>query len=108
GENIPGIIFGFYSSKDYIEPVVIDDINQIQLTPYQKQLLDKFQIKASLSLPIVVEGKVWGLLVVNNCQSTQHWQEVEISLLSQITTELVYRLQSFEFHKELQNQAQAK
>ncbi|MHC5774064.1 GAF domain-containing protein [Nostoc sp.] len=108
GENIPGIIFGLYSSKDYIEPVVIDDINQIQVTPYQKQLLDKFQIKASLSLPIVVEGKVWGLLAVNNCQSTRHWQEVEISLLSQITTEFTYKLQSFEFHKELQNQAQAK
>ncbi|MEH2292752.1 GAF domain-containing protein [Nostoc sp.] len=108
GENIPGILFGLYSNKDYVEPVVINDINQIQLTPYQKQLLDKFQIKASLSLPIVVEGKVWGLLAVNNCQSTRQWQEVEISLLSQITTELTYRLQSFEFYKELQNEAQAK
>jgi len=108
GENIPGIIFGLYTNQDYIEPVVIDDINQIQLTPYQKQLLEKFQIKASLSLPIVVEGKVWGLLTVNNCYSMRQWQEVEISLLSQITTELTYKLQSFEFHKELQNQTQAK
>lgn len=108
GENIPGIIFGLYTNQDYIEPVVIDDINQIQLTPYQKQLLEKFQIKASLSLPIVVEGKIWGLLTVNNCYSMRQWQEVEISLLSQITTELTYKLQSFEFHKELQNQTQAK
>jgi len=108
GENIPGIIFGLYTNQDYIEAVVIDDINQIQLTPYQKQLLDKFQIKASLSLPIVVEGKVWGLLVVNNCYSTRQWQEVEISLLSQITTELIYKLQSFEFKKEEQQRILAK
>jgi methyl-accepting chemotaxis protein PixJ len=108
GENIPGIIFGLYTNQDYIESVVIDDINQIQLTPYQKQLLEKFQIQASLSLPIVAEGKIWGLLAVNNCYSTRQWQEVEITLLSQITTELTYKLQSFEFHKELQNQAQAK
>lgn len=108
GENIPGIIFGLYSNQDYIEPVVIDDINKIQLTPYQKQLLDKFQIKASLSLPIVVEGKVWGLLTVNNCYSTRQWQEVEISLLSQITTELTYKLQSFEFQNEQQQQILAK
>ncbi len=108
GENIPGIVFGLYANQDYIEPVVIDDINQIQLTPYQKQLLDKFQIKASLSLPIVVEGKVWGLLVVNNCYSTRQWQEVEISLLSQITTELTYKLQSFEFQKEQQQRTLAK
>ncbi|MEH2437598.1 MAG: GAF domain-containing protein [Nostoc sp.] len=108
GENIPGIIFGLYTNQDYIEPVVIDDISQIQLSPYQKQLLDKFQIKASLSLPIVVEGKVWGLLVVNNCLSTRQWQEVEISLLSQITTELIYKLQSFEFKKEEQQRLLAK
>lgn len=108
GENIPGIIFGLYTNQDYVEAVVIDDINQIQLTPYQKQLLDKFQIKASLSLPIVVEGKVWGLLVVNNCYSTRQWQEVEISLLSQLTTELIYKLQSFEFQKEQQQRLLAK
>lgn len=108
GENIPGIIFGLYTNQDYIESVVIDDINQIQLTPYQKQLLEKFQIKASLSLPILVEGKVWGLLVVNNCYSTRQWQEVEISLLSQITTELTYKLQSFEFQKEQQQRILAK
>ncbi|MFN6481713.1 MULTISPECIES: GAF domain-containing protein [unclassified Nostoc] len=108
GENIPGILFGLYTNQDYIEPVTIDDINQIQLSPYQKQLLDKFQIKASLSLPIVVEGKVWGLLVVNNCSSTRQWQEVEISLLSQITTELIYKLQSFEFQKEQQQRLLAK
>ncbi|MBD2507837.1 GAF domain-containing protein [Nostoc muscorum FACHB-395] len=108
GENIPGIIFGLYTNQDYIEPVVIDDINQIQLTPYQKQLLDKFQIKASLSLPIVVEGKVWGLLAVNNCYSTRQWQEIEISLLSQVTTELLYKLQSFEFKREEQQRILAK
>ncbi|MEH1796118.1 GAF domain-containing protein [Nostoc sp.] len=108
GENIPGIIFGLYTNQDYIEAVVIDDINQIQLTPYQKQLLDKFQIKASLSLPIVIEGKVWGLLAVNNCYSTRQWQEVEISLLSQITTELIYKLQSFEFKREEQQRILAK
>jgi methyl-accepting chemotaxis protein PixJ len=108
GENIPGIIFGLYTNQDYVESVVIDDINQIQLTPYQKQLLDKFQIKASLSSPIVIEGKVWGLLAVNNCSSTRQWQEVEISLLSQITTELIYKLQSFEFKREEQQRILAK
>ncbi|MDZ8050704.1 MAG: GAF domain-containing protein [Aulosira sp. ZfuVER01] len=108
GENLPGITFGLYTSQDYLEPVVIDDINQIQITPYQKQLLEKFQIKASLTLPIVVDSKVWGLLSVNNCSSARHWQEVEITLLSQITTELSYRLQNFGSQTELQQQTLAK
>jgi methyl-accepting chemotaxis protein PixJ len=108
GENLPGISFGLYTSSDYLEPVAIDDINQIQLTPYQKQLLEKFQVKASLSLPIFVEGKVWGLLTVNNCVSARQWQEVEITLLSQITAELTYRLQNFASQTILQHETLAK
>ncbi|HLO87161.1 MAG TPA: GAF domain-containing protein, partial [Nostocaceae cyanobacterium] len=108
GENLPGILFGLYTSSDYVEPIAIDDINQVQVTPYQKQLFDKFQVKSSLSLPIYVEGKVWGLLVVHSCNLSRQWQEVEITLLAQIATEITYRLQSFEFQKELQQAALAK
>ncbi|RCJ19159.1 chemotaxis protein [Nostoc sp. ATCC 43529] len=108
GENIPGIVFGLYTNQDYLESVAIDDTSQIQLTPHQKQLLEKYQIKASLTLPILVEGKVWGLLAVNNCSSPRQWQEGEISVLYQIARELTYRLHNFEFQKELQQQTQAK
>jgi methyl-accepting chemotaxis protein PixJ len=97
GEKLPAIIFGSYTNQDYIEPVAIEDIHQIQLTPHQKQLLDRFQVKASLSIPILSEGRVWGLLVVHHCSSSRPWQELEISLLGQISTEITYQLQSFEF-----------
>ncbi|MEA5515793.1 GAF domain-containing protein [Nodularia sp. UHCC 0506] len=107
-ENLPGILFGLYTSDDYLDAVVINDIDQVQLTPYQKQLLEKFQIKSSLSLPILVEGKVWGLLVINNCASTRQWQENETTLLFQIATEITYRLQSFEYQQESQQQILAK
>ncbi|MDP5337314.1 MAG: GAF domain-containing protein, partial [Nodularia sp. (in: cyanobacteria)] len=107
-ENLPGILFGLYTSEDYLEPVAINDINQVQLTPYQKQLLEKFQVKSSLTSPIVVEGKVWGLLAINNCDSTRQWQESETTLLSQISTELTYKLKSFEYQNELQQQVLAK
>jgi methyl-accepting chemotaxis protein PixJ len=96
GEKLPAIIFGSYTNQDYIEPVAIEDIHQVQLTPHQKQLLDKFQVKASLSIPILNEGRVWGLLVVHHCSSSRPWQELEISLLGQISTEITYQLRSFE------------
>ncbi|UKO99824.1 GAF domain-containing protein [Nostoc sp. UHCC 0870] len=108
GEIIPSIMFGLHTNYDYVEPISIDDVNQIQLTPYQKQLLDKFQIKDSLSLPIILAGKVWGLLAINSCAGARQWQEVEITLLSQVTTELTHRLQTFEFHRELQLHTQSK
>lgn len=107
-ENLPGILFGSYTSEDYLEPVAINDISQIQVTPYQKQLLEKFQVQSSLSVPILVQGKVWGLLAIHNCATVRQWQETETALLSQISTELTYSLQSFEYQKEIQQQALAK
>jgi methyl-accepting chemotaxis protein PixJ len=108
GETLPPIIFGFYITQDYSEPVVIDNVNQVELTPYQKQVLEKFHIKASLSLPILVEGKVWGLLVANNCASPRQWHEVEISLMSQIAIEFTYRLYTFEVEKQRQQEIEAR
>ena len=106
GETLPAIIYGLAVSQDYKDAVAINNINKVELTPYQKQLLEKFQIQASLSLPILVEGEVWGLLVVNHCSAPRQWQEVEISLLSQVTTELTHRLLCFEYQRKLQQQAQ--
>lgn len=107
-ETLAAIVFGVYTSADYLEPVIIDDISQIQVTPYQKQLLEKFQVRSSLSLPIFVDGKVWGLLVVHSCGTPRQWQETETTLLSQITTEITYRVQGFKLQKELKQSSLAK
>jgi methyl-accepting chemotaxis protein PixJ len=107
-ENLAAILFGVYTSQDYLEPVIIDDINQIQVTPYQKQLLDKFQVRSSLSLPIFVDSQVWGLLVVHSCGIPRQWQETETTLLSQIATEITYRVQGFKLERELKQSSLAK
>ncbi|MEI6441576.1 MAG: GAF domain-containing protein [Nostocales cyanobacterium ELA583] len=107
-ENLAAILFGVYTSQEYLEPVIIDDINQIQVTPYQKQLLDKFQVRSSLSLPIFVDSKVWGLLVVHSCGVPRQWQETETTLLSQIATEITYRFQGFKLQRELKQSSLAK
>ncbi len=108
GENLPAIIFGLPAKQDYLEAVIINDINQLVLSPYQSQLLEKYQIKASFSLPIFVDEELWGLLVVNNCSAARLWQEMEISLLSQIIAELNYKLQNFEFQAKQLLQVQEK
>jgi len=108
GENLSSIVFGLDAKQDYLEYVAINDVNHIELSPYQRQLLEKFQVNASLSYPIFFEDKVWGILAVHNCSSGYEWQEQEISLISQITIELTYRLQNFQIQGELQQQNQAK
>ncbi|MBE9043350.1 GAF domain-containing protein [Pleurocapsales cyanobacterium LEGE 10410] len=84
--------------------VAIEHPDSDRVTPYQKQLFEKFQIQASLALPILLDSfaqssgyqlnQAWGLLVVQQCQQPRSWQEDEINLLYQLTVEITRVLQS--------------
>ncbi|MBO3461449.1 GAF domain-containing protein [Aetokthonos hydrillicola Thurmond2011] len=120
GETIATTIFGFEKREDYLEQQVVsfDDISTAKFTPYQSQLLDKFQIKATLSIPILLRTDkfltsssksntdVWGLLVVINCSEARQWLEEEIILLSQVACELSQALQGSQFRAVLEEQEQ--
>jgi methyl-accepting chemotaxis protein PixJ len=103
---IPCICFGASKASDYQsqDVVAIDDVGASQLTPHQKQLLEGFQIQASLALPIMLDSyssqttnytlnEVWGLLIVQQCSQPRQWQEDEINLLDRLTIELTRILQ---------------
>ena len=98
--------FGALKAVDFEhqEFVAIEHPNSDRVTPYQKQLLEKFQIQASLALPIKLDSfaqsngyrlnQAWGLLVVQQCQQSRQWQEDEINLLDRLTAEITRVLQS--------------
>ncbi len=100
--------FCFDQPEDYVknQVVVIEDITRVDLMPYQHQLLDQLQVKASLSLPIRVAGEAWGLLVVHQCSRARLWQEVEINLLYQLCLELTINLQQSDFALRLAQQGE--
>lgn len=106
GETIPAMIFGLDTKEEYLEALSINDINQVELSAYKAQILEKFQVTASLTIPIFVANKIWGLLGIQNCATAREWEEREISLLSQVSTEISHKLESFELQRKLQQQAQ--
>ncbi|MBF2001889.1 MAG: GAF domain-containing protein [Synechococcales cyanobacterium M58_A2018_015] len=105
-ESLPVHCFGFNYATEYKQKQVIDieDTAQVQSSPYQMQLWEKFQIKASVALPVIVNDKIWGLLVAHQCSKPRQWRESEVSLLYQITVELVLGLQTADVQNQLQLQ----
>lgn len=102
GESLPAIAFGAEQRQSYQQQVVaVENTPEQSFGPYQTQLLDKYQIQTSLSIPILL-GQVWGLLVVQHCSQPRQWLENEVTLLYQITTELRLQLQSLQFNHERQ------
>lgn len=104
--GLPATFFGNDRSEDYLaqQIVVLDSNSKIQTTPHRRQLLAQFQVKASLTVPILVGGQIWGLLSVQQCSYDRNWLESEISLLYQIVVELALNLQTSEFQAQLQQQ----
>ena len=106
-EILPCICFGRQTAKEYLSQghLAIEDLQNQRLTPYQKQLLEKFQVKASLTIPIMVNGtysieesnyalnQIWGLLVIQQCEQERQWQEEEINLLDSLTKEITLAVQ---------------
>jgi len=106
-EILPCVSFGRQTAKEYQSQgiLAIDNIHNQRLTPYQKQLLEKFQVQAFVALPIMVNGgysseessyalnQIWGLLVVQQCERDRQWQEEEINLLDSVTREITLAIQ---------------
>ena len=99
GESAAAIAFGASSAMGYKQQpsVAISDAAEAAVTPHQMQLFNQYQVRASLSLPIFLEGQLWGLLVMQQCSAARQWSEHEISFLYLVATELQVNLQPLGF-----------
>ena len=101
--EIPQIGFGFEQLTDDRSQRVMALINS-ETSPYQKQILDQYQVQATVTVPILINGysaatdsyslgRVWGLLVVHQCDRPRTWSEAETACLSQLSLELTLAVQ---------------
>ncbi|MFM7382334.1 MAG: GAF domain-containing protein, partial [Microcystaceae cyanobacterium] len=80
------------------------DIYTANLTECHIRLLERFQVRANLVVPILLDGNntLWGLLIVHQCSAPRQWQEEDIQLLHQLSVHLSIALQQSELYKNLE------
>lgn len=64
------------------------DIYKAGLTDCHLKQLEPFGVKANLVAPVIVEGKLLGLLIAHQCSSTRNWQTSEIDFFMQTATQM--------------------
>jgi GAF domain-containing protein len=69
------------------------------------KILETYQARAYAIIAIYHGQKLWGLLAVYQNSLTRHWQEDEVYLLTQVSTQLGVALQQAEFLQQMQLQA---
>ncbi|MBR8833911.1 MAG: GAF domain-containing protein [Stigonema ocellatum SAG 48.90 = DSM 106950] len=70
----------------------IDDIYQANLTDCHIGLLERFAVKSNLIAPILKDNQLFGLLIAHQCSEPRNWQQSEIDLFAQISTQVGFAL----------------
>ncbi|MBE9013976.1 GAF domain-containing protein, partial [Pseudanabaenaceae cyanobacterium LEGE 13415] len=78
----------------------ISNIDEANLNPCYRGQLEQFQVKANLVAPMVVEGKLIGLLVAHQCRAPRQWDASETSLFVQIALHLGYAIEQLHLFSE--------
>ncbi len=84
--------------------LVISDIYQINHTISHIPLTTPILARAFMMIPIFQSEKIWGLLSVYHHVNPRDWQEDEIDLLVQISTQLGVGIQQAELLEQTQRQ----
>ncbi|MEA5514205.1 diguanylate cyclase domain-containing protein [Nodularia sp. UHCC 0506] len=81
---------------------VTSDIYIGEMTDCHLELLEKYQVRAKVVVPILQGDRLWGLLVAHHCSAPREWQSWESELLQQLATHLAIAIQQSELYQKLQ------
>jgi PAS domain S-box-containing protein len=72
------------------------DIYTANINPCHVELLEQYSVRANLVVPILQGKNLWGLLIAHHCSQPREWQQIEIDLLMQLTTQVGIAIQQGE------------
>ncbi|MTJ47184.1 GAF domain-containing protein [Dolichospermum sp. UHCC 0259] len=91
----------------------ISNIYQASLTDCHIQLLEKFEVKANLVVPILLEvneenrgSAPWGLLIAHQCSNFREWEDNQLDLLDQLTVQIAIAIQQSNILQQAKSELQ--
>lgn len=98
----------------YIEPYrqghisTLTDLEEAHVEPCYRELLQSFQVRASLAVPILQNHQLWGLLIAHQCAAPRQWQPVEIALLRRLAIQVSIAIQQSELYERTRHELMAR
>ncbi|MEH1789084.1 MAG: diguanylate cyclase [Nostoc sp.] len=84
---------------------VLSDVYQVGLKDCHLQLLEQFQIKAQIVVPLMKGKTLWGLLCVHQCRCSREWKTPEIQFIRQLAAQFNVALEHSELLEQSHSQA---
>ncbi|MBW4560634.1 MAG: PAS domain S-box protein [Mojavia pulchra JT2-VF2] len=113
GADIVDTCFQTGAGKDYYQghKRAIANIYEAGLTDCHLRLLEQFDVKANLVVPILVEingenrgSCLWGLLIAHQCSGPREWEEHHLDLLDQLSVPIAIAIQQSSILQQAQTE----
>lgn len=111
GQNIVDTCFQSQGVAKYQrgETLAIDNVYESGLSQCHLKLLEQFQVKANVIVPILLlpskdNSSLWGLLIAHQCNQTRHWEKEEVELLDKLAVQLAIAIQQAELIDNLKSE----
>ncbi|NJM99669.1 MAG: GAF domain-containing protein [Phormidesmis sp. RL_2_1] len=98
--------FGSQFAAHYCEGRIqaVADIYQAGLSDCHIRVLEQFQVRANLIVPVLKGDELWGLLCIHQCAHSRYWQMTEIEFAKKIAGHFAIALQQAQYLEQLQAQ----
>jgi GAF domain-containing protein len=83
----------------------IADIYQVNASDCYIQILEKFQVRANITAPLIKGKNLWGLLCIHQCSSSRQWEASEIEFVQLIAEHLGVALQQADYLEQVKLQS---
>lgn len=103
GEHFPRKLLPKISQTLEPEVYAISDLKNSNLSSGIVKAATKAQIKAYIIVPILQEHHLWGLLGVHQCSTVREWEQSDVNLLLQLSTQLAIAIQKAQLYQQVQN-----
>lgn len=97
-----GECYALEYNKGQIQAVA--DIYQAGLSQCHINILEQFQVRADLVVPLIKGDTLWGFLCIHQCTAPRIWENSEIDFIKQIAAHLSVALQQSELLTQTQQQ----
>lgn len=93
-------------APDWVDPYingrirVVPDIYQANMAPCHIELLEQIHTRAKILVPIIQKRKLWGLLSASQKDHPRDWQESEVNLLQQLSTQIAIAIQQADIYRQ--------
>ena len=81
---------------------VRSDIYAVHIDTWQMQLLESFQVRANIVVPIFQGNELWGLLSCHHCSAPRLWQTLEVDSLQQLASQVSIAIQQADLFTQAQ------